>query len=82
MSSLLDFVYNNVEDALELEAQNEIDPIQAFLNECEELESQCPNLDLVRKHIKAFRMDMKPLPDCEINWNLGYVYDPEFRSKY
>lgn len=82
MSSLLDFVYNNVDDALELDAQNEIDPIQAFLNECEELESQCPNLALVRKHIKAFRMDMKPLPDCEINWNLGYVYDPEFRSKY
>lgn len=77
--SILDFINSN-----DAPKSNNVgrDPLKAFFDECDELESQCPNLELVRKHIRAFRLDMPMLPDCEINYDLGFVYDPEFRAKY
>lgn len=45
------------------------------------IEDQCPNLDVVRKHLKQYVLDQPALPDCEINYNLGYVYDPLFKIK-
>ena len=45
------------------------------------VEDQCPNLDVVRKHLKQYVLDQPALPDCEINYDLGYVYDPLFKIK-
>lgn len=89
--NILDFINNqSFED--NQEDSSSMTPLEAFHKECDELESLCPNLDIVRNHIKAFRfvydengsnVGVQPmLPDCEINYDLGYVYDPQFRSKY
>jgi hypothetical protein len=45
------------------------------------IEDQCPNLDVVRKQLKQYVLDQPALPDCEINYDLGYVYDPLFKIK-
>lgn len=45
------------------------------------LEDQCPNLALVRKYLGNFIVGQEPVPDCEINYELGYVYDPLYKAK-
>ena len=87
--NILDFINNqSFED--NQDDSSSMTPLEAFHKECDELESLCPNLNIVRNHIKAFRfvydengsnVGVQPmLPDCEINYDLGYVYDPQFNK--
>jgi hypothetical protein len=55
-----------------------VDPREQFFKDCSELEAQCPNLALVRRFINTKARDQDALPDCEINYELGFVYDPKF----
>ena len=38
--------------------------------------NDCPNLETVRKQLKQYIINQPPVPDCEINYELGYMYDP------
>lgn len=43
--------------------------------------NNCPNLEIVRKQLKQYIINQPPVPDCEINYELGYMYDPLYEIK-
>lgn len=43
--------------------------------------NDCPNLEIVRKQLKQYIINQPPVPDCEINYELGYMYDPLYEIK-
>lgn len=43
--------------------------------------NECPNLEIVRKQLKQYIINQPPVPDCEINYELGYMYDPLYEIK-
>lgn len=47
------------------------------MSEC----NNCPNLEIVRKQLKQYIINQPPVPDCEINYELGYMYDPLYEIK-
>ena len=72
--NVLDFINQNKVST----ASAVLSPREQFFKDCSDLEAQCPNLALVRRYINAKARDQAALPDCEINYELGFVYDPKF----
>ena len=72
--NVLDFINQNKVST----ASAVLSPREQFFKDCSDLEAQCPNLALVRRYINTKARDQAPLPDCEINYELGFVYDPKF----